>query len=128
VQYARQDKEFGSADDQLVRHASAAYDEIDALVHAATACPMPASLVYDLLGNLHATVGKLPELLTQLNGGLQQSGVDPRSASGQQAARAIEAAESVAKELTRRLSDARTAVDHRQRAARLPAPGVERRG
>jgi hypothetical protein len=120
VQYARRDSALDGADDQLVRHASGAYDEIDALVHATTARPMPASVVYDLLGNLHALVAQLPVLLTQLNGGLQQSSVDPQSPGAQQAARTLEAAEAVSKELSRRLRDARVAVDNRQRAARLP--------
>lgn len=128
VQYARQDKPAAGGDgdggNELVRHASGAYDEIDALVHAA-AGPMPASLVYDLLGNLHALVGRLPVLLTQLDGGLQQTGADPRPAGARQVTQTLEAAGAVADELARRLADARSTVDDRQRAARLPGPPVD---
>jgi hypothetical protein len=109
-----------SVDDMLVRYASSAYDDIDALLHATTR-PMPAPLVSDLLGNLHALARQLPRLLTQLNSGLQRATAGPdlqRASETGQLTRSLAEAEAAANELARRLAVARAAADHHTRAVR----------
>lgn len=129
VQYAHGDTELDTVDDKLVRYASSAYDQIDALLHE-TNRPMPPALVYAVLGNLHALVQELPLLLAQLSGGLQQAAGDldhNTAARVDQVTRFLAEAETVAAEFARRLTAARSAADDHTRAHRLAGPRTQQK-